>query len=67
MKTAKIYVIVTQLLIQTFIVVVGSYLLTKKLTNDNDYWPGIVSVFCGLLSLVYFIIIIIKNGDKYGK
>lgn len=67
MKTAKIYVLVTQLLVQTFIVVVGSYLLTKKLTNDHAYWPGIVSVLAGLLSLVYFIIVIIKIGDKDGK
>lgn len=67
MKTAKIYVLVTQLLIQTFIVIVGSYYLMKWLTNDHVYWPGIVSVIAGLLSLVYFIIVIIKNGDKYGK
>ena len=67
MKTAKIYVLVTQLLVQMFVVIVGVYYLVDYLTDHHKYWPGILSVIAALLNLWYFIIVIIKNGEKYGK
>lgn len=67
MKTAKIYVLVSQLLVQMFVVLVGTYYIVDYLTNHHSYWPGVASVIAGLLSLIYFIIVIIKNGEKYGK
>lgn len=67
MKTAKIYVLVTQLLVQMIVVIVGVYYLVDYLTDHHKLWPGIISVIAALLNLWYFIIVIIKNGEKYGK
>lgn len=67
MKLAKLYALVVQLFVQLLVVTFGGYYLTKWLTKNHPIWPGIVAVICALMSLVYFIIIIMKQGEKDGE
>ena len=66
MKMAKMYVIVSQGIMNIIVLTLLGF-LTAKWMNLSGVWIGIISALGAILGIIIFIMYILKMGDDYGN
>lgn len=66
MKFAKYYALITQFVIETLVLVFLGLYIGSKLDPDGVL-NGILATVGGLLGIVFFVIYVIKVGEKDGR